>query len=69
VINICKTSINILDTFVFLYVLAEWATTLLNVSEFILILHEELTTFFTQRDGYIRYHVLVVLAREVRAKL
>jgi hypothetical protein len=69
VVHISQTSVDILDALVFLNILAEWTATLLNVSELIFILEEELAALIANCHGNIRDHVFVVFARPLRAEL
>ena len=61
VIHVCQTTVNILSSFVFLNVLAEWTASLFNISEFVLVLHEELAALVTDCNGHVWYHILEVL--------
>ena len=47
VIHVSQTTVHILCSFVFLHVVAEWTASLFNISEFLLVLHEELAAFVT----------------------
>ena len=48
--HISQAAIDVLDTLVLLHMLAEWAVSLLNIGEFILILQEELAALLAHGD-------------------
>ena len=66
--HISKASVHILHALVLLHILAEWAMSLLDISELVLVLQEALAAVSAHCHRHVRDHVLVELPWQIRAK-